>query len=315
MGIPASPEDYCIEPPCEQCGADAEVNAQLHAAHFSQPQAQMVYDLAAQKLLPLIVEAAAQYEADRQREKLAQHYGSADRFGQVAAQLKAWGSTNLPPAVFQALSSTAEGVLAMEQMMQRPEPTLGRDVTAPTPTTEAELRAMMRDPRYWRAREPAFVQRVTEGFRTLVGATPTLVQSAELAQAFATGVVQAQVTSAQTGVDTSAWDYCKVFTPTGFTMTKNAVFMSRRAFQGLSREDQAMVRATAAQAEDRGYRYAEEAQAAAEARLIEKGMTRGTIPPAVMAELKKISDTMAAEWVEKTGEDGRKLLAAYRASA
>ena len=172
MGIPASPEDYCIEPPCEQCGADAEVNAQLHAAHFSQPQAQMVYDLAAQKLLPLIVEAAAQYEADRQREKLAQHYGSADRFGQVAAQLKAWGSTNLPPAVFQALSSTAEGVLAMEQMMQRPEPTLGRDVTAPTPTTEAELRAMMRDPRYWRAREPAFVQRVTEGFRKLVGATP-----------------------------------------------------------------------------------------------------------------------------------------------
>ena len=156
---------------------------------------------------------------------------------------------------------------------------------------------------------------MTNRFAALVGATPTLVQVAELAQAFATGVVQVQVTSAQTGVDTSAWDYCKVFTPTGFTMTKNAVFMSRRAFQGLSREDQAMVRATAAQAEDRGYRYAEEAQAAAEARLIEKGMTRGTIPPAVMAELKKISDTMAAEWVEKTGEDGRKLLAAYRASA
>jgi hypothetical protein len=172
MGIPPTPEEYCIEPPCEQCCADAEVNAQLHAANFSQPQAQMVYDLAAQKLLPLIVEAAAHYEADRQREKLALHYGSPDRFAQVAAQLSAWGRSNLSPVVFQALSSTAEGVLAMEQMMQRPEPTLGRDVTAPTPTTEAELRAMMRDPRYWRAREPAFVQRVTEGFRKLVGATP-----------------------------------------------------------------------------------------------------------------------------------------------
>jgi hypothetical protein len=171
MGIPATPDDYCIKPPCDQCCADAEVNAQLHAAHFSQPQAQMVYDLAGQKLLPLIAEAAAQYEADRQREKLAMHYGSPDRFAQVASQLSAWGRTNLPPPVFQALSSTAEGVLAMEQMMQRPEPTLGRDVTAPTPTTEAELRAMMRDPRYWRAREPAFVQRVTEGFRKLVGAT------------------------------------------------------------------------------------------------------------------------------------------------
>ena len=35
--------------------------------------------------------------------------------------------------------------------------------------TEAELREMMRDPRYWRTREPEYVMRVTEGFRTLVG--------------------------------------------------------------------------------------------------------------------------------------------------
>ena len=35
--------------------------------------------------------------------------------------------------------------------------------------TEAELREMMRDPRYWRAREPEFVKRVTKGFRALVG--------------------------------------------------------------------------------------------------------------------------------------------------
>ena len=153
---------------------------------------------------------------------------------------------------------------------------------------------------------------MTNRFATLCGATPTLVQVAELAQAFATGVVQVQVTSAQTGVDTSAWDYCRVFTPTGFTMTKNAVFMSRRAFQALSAEDQAMVRATAAQAEERGYRYAEESQRAAEARLAEKGMTLGRIAPAVMEELKKISATMANEWVEKTGEDGRKLLEAFR---
>ena len=35
--------------------------------------------------------------------------------------------------------------------------------------TEAQLREMMRDPRYWRAREPEFVKRVTDGFRALVG--------------------------------------------------------------------------------------------------------------------------------------------------
>lgn len=35
---------------------------------------------------------------------------------------------------------------------------------------EADLRKMMRDPRYWREREPEFVKRVTDGFRQLVGA-------------------------------------------------------------------------------------------------------------------------------------------------
>jgi hypothetical protein len=35
--------------------------------------------------------------------------------------------------------------------------------------TEAQLREMMRDPRYWQKREPEWVKRVTEGFRTLVG--------------------------------------------------------------------------------------------------------------------------------------------------
>ena len=35
--------------------------------------------------------------------------------------------------------------------------------------TEEQLREMMRDPRYWRQRNPEWVKRVTDGFRTLVG--------------------------------------------------------------------------------------------------------------------------------------------------
>ncbi len=65
--------------------------------------------------------------------------------------------------------TTAEGVLALEQMMRKDEPVLSRDAAPPARESEAELRAMMRDPRYWRQREPEFVRRVTEGFRRLVG--------------------------------------------------------------------------------------------------------------------------------------------------
>ncbi|SDB67960.1 TRAP transporter substrate-binding protein [Belnapia rosea] len=154
---------------------------------------------------------------------------------------------------------------------------------------------------------------LTNRFAALVGANPVLVQQAELAQAFATGIATAMVTSAQTGVDTSAWDYAKVFTPATFSMTKNAVVISRRALEGLPADQQAAVKEMAKKAEDRGWAYAAEAQKASEARLAEKGLTIGTVPPQVMAELKQIGNTMTEEWVQRTGEDGRKLVDSLRA--
>ncbi len=154
---------------------------------------------------------------------------------------------------------------------------------------------------------------MTNRFAALINANPTLVQQADLAQAFATGVVNAMVTSAQTGVDTSAWDYAKVFTPTGFSMTKNAVLVSRREFQALPAAAQQAMRSAAAKAEERGYRYAEEAQAAAEQRLAQGGLTIGSLPPEVLQGLLAISRTMTEEWIQRAGEDGRKLIDAYRA--
>ncbi|PZW50439.1 hypothetical protein C8P66_102127 [Humitalea rosea] len=169
MGIPEAPDGYEITAPCPECSPDAAVNAKLHAAGFTPEQAQLVYDLAAEKLLPAIAEAAAEYEATRQRDKLIAHFGGEDRFRAIAGQLATWGRANLPPAVFEAMSGTAEGVIALAGMMDRREPALGRNADAPGPMDEAGLRKMMRDPRYWQKRDPEFVSRVTEGFRRLVG--------------------------------------------------------------------------------------------------------------------------------------------------
>lgn len=169
LGVPATPADYSITPPHDLCSCDDHVNQRLHEAHFSNAQAQLVYDLAAERLLPLIAEAAAEFEADRQRAKLVEHFGGAERYRRVAQQLQAWGQANLPPTAFEALASTADGVLALEQMMRKGEPSLAREAATAQPESEAELRQMMRDPRYWRSRDPAFIQRVSEGFRRLAG--------------------------------------------------------------------------------------------------------------------------------------------------
>ncbi len=171
LGVPETPDAYEITPRHELCGPDPEVNARLHEAGFTCRQAQLVYDLAAERLLPLIAEAAAEFEAGKQREKLHAEFGGEERFRRLAPQIAAWGRANLPEAVFVALSTTAEGVVAMHRMMQAKEPPLSRDAAAEAVPDEAELRKMMRDPRYWRTREPDFVKRVTDGFRRLVGET------------------------------------------------------------------------------------------------------------------------------------------------
>ncbi|MCX7371390.1 MAG: hypothetical protein NTW56_02950 [Alphaproteobacteria bacterium] len=168
LDIPESPDAYEVQAP-EGLGIDPEVNARLHQAGFSRAQTQLVYELAAERILPLIVEAAQQYEAERQVERLSAHFGGEERFRRTARQLSTWGKQNLPAPVFEALATTFEGVLAMERMMAGHEPAMTRDTDTPTAESEDELRKLMRDPRYWRSREPDFVRRVTDGFRRIVG--------------------------------------------------------------------------------------------------------------------------------------------------
>jgi hypothetical protein len=169
IGVPDSHEDYSVEAKHDLCGPDAEVNKRLHEAGFTCAQVQLVYDLAAERLLPLIAEAAADYEAEKQRGKLAEALGGEAQFKRLAPQIAAWGRANLPPGVFEALSTTAEGVLALHGMMAKAEPSLAREAEPAGSVDEQALRKMMRDPRYWRTREPEYVKRVTEGFKRLFG--------------------------------------------------------------------------------------------------------------------------------------------------
>ena len=154
---------------------------------------------------------------------------------------------------------------------------------------------------------------LTNRFATLIGATPTLVQAAEIPQAFATGVVNAMVTSAATGVDTQAWDYARFFTPIGFTFTRNVVFASRRAVEALSERDRQTLREVANAAENRGWEASQKAQQDTQAMLASKGMEVRQPSRALLDGMATVGRTMADEWLGKAGPDGKTLLDAYRA--
>lgn len=165
---PASPAEYAIAAPNELVNSDPDVNAALFEAGFTQEQAQLVYNLAADRLMPMVAEVASVFEAERQIERLVEHFGGRDQWSEVARQLSTWGRKQFPAPVFEALASTADGVLAMHRMICDAEPSLIRDDGGVgRPLDETALKSMMRDPRYWRDRDPAVVAQVKEGFRRL----------------------------------------------------------------------------------------------------------------------------------------------------
>lgn len=166
LGVPETPEAYDLGAGAGEgvLPTDPEVNRRLHQAGFSNDQARLVYDLAREYVAPLVEQAAVEFEAERQTERLARHFGGPDKWEQVSRQLLDWGGANLPAPALQALSATYEGCLALHAMMQNGEPALARNGEGPDRASLEQLKSMMRDPRYWRDRDPAFVRQVTEGF-------------------------------------------------------------------------------------------------------------------------------------------------------
>ena len=69
--------------------------------------------------------------------------------------------------VYDALGSTAEGVIALYKMMSSNEPILSKDNGYEGELSEQTLRKMMEDPRYWRDKDSAYINKITRGFEKL----------------------------------------------------------------------------------------------------------------------------------------------------
>lgn len=146
----------------------------------------------------------------------------------------------------------------------------------------------------------------------LMGATPVTIQQAEVPQAFATGVVNAMITSPTTGVDTQAWDFVSHFYDVEAFITWNIIVMNQDVFDGLSESEQEAVMDAAAAAEDRAWKNAPEVTEQQIATLAEHGIIVKKPSEKFLAGLKKIGATMLDEWLESAGDDGKAVIDRYR---
>jgi len=159
----------------------------------------------------------------------------------------------------------------------------------------------------WRAYSPA-----TAKIAELVAAQPVTIQAAELTQAMATGVVDSYMSSGATGFDTKTFEHLKFFADTQAWLPKNAIIVNQKALDALDKATQDALLKAAAEAETRGWKMSEEKNGWYLDQLRKNGMTVYAPSAQLRTDMKKVGETMIADWLKKAGAEGQSIIDAYR---
>jgi len=153
---------------------------------------------------------------------------------------------------------------------------------------------------------------LTARLAELLGASPTVVQVPEVPQMFATGAIQAMITSSATGTSTKAWEFVKNYYKTSAFHPKNVVVVNQRGFARLSKGEQSALLKAAESAEKRGWDMSKAREKEGDETLAKNGMTVREPDAAMKAAFQKIGQQMAQEWEKSAGADGQTILKRYR---
>jgi len=153
---------------------------------------------------------------------------------------------------------------------------------------------------------------LTARLAELLGASPTVIQVPEIPQMFATGAVQAMITSSATGTSTKAWEFVKNYYKTSAFHPKNVVVVNTRSFERLPDAQKKALADAAAAAEKRGWDLSRKRESDANKMLADNGMTVHTPDAAMMSAFGKIGEQMTGEWLKTAGGDGEAILKTYR---
>jgi TRAP-type C4-dicarboxylate transport system substrate-binding protein len=151
----------------------------------------------------------------------------------------------------------------------------------------------------------------TSRIAQLLKAQPTTIQLAELSQALATGTVENFLTSSASGIENKLFEQTKFFYPVNAWLPRNATVVNIKAFDALDKATQEAVLKAAAAAESRGWAMSEQKDREYQQELSAKGMKVAPPSDAISGELRKIGETMTAEWLKTAGADGKQIIDAY----
>lgn len=154
----------------------------------------------------------------------------------------------------------------------------------------------------------------TEQLANILGMVPTQVEAGDIPTAFATGRVAAMMTSPSTGVSSQAWDYTSVYIDVNAWLPKNVVFVNTEALNALPEDQRTALLAAAAEAETRGWAMSEAETATQIATLKGNGMTVIQPSAALSEALAAAGEQMTSAWLERAGDAGAAVVAAFEAA-
>jgi TRAP-type C4-dicarboxylate transport system substrate-binding protein len=148
----------------------------------------------------------------------------------------------------------------------------------------------------------------------LTGMLPVTIEAAEISQAFATGVADSMVSSGSTGYDRKVWESLNYFYEVDAWLPRNYMMVNSDVWSGVSDANKNVIMGCAELAEYAGtWRAIEYTQFTLNG-LKAGGMTVGPASDQMKEELREIGVTMTNEWLEASGEDGKAIVDAFKAS-
>jgi hypothetical protein len=96
LGCPECADEYQVILKDDMIEIDPDLNKRLHEKGFTNEQVQEIYDLATDKLVPMILEMASEFQADRELERLVKEFGGAEKWNLIASQLQDFGKKICP---------------------------------------------------------------------------------------------------------------------------------------------------------------------------------------------------------------------------
>lgn len=152
---------------------------------------------------------------------------------------------------------------------------------------------------------------ITSRIAELMGMVPTKIEAAELQQAFATGTAQSMISSGSTGYDQKLWEHVNYYYDVRAWLPRNMVFVNQTAWAALDDETRRVIRTAAKNAEEKGWRKAEELADWYVEQFKRQGMSVNEASAQLKADFTEASRQLQQEWMAEAGQEGIDLLERY----